>query len=133
MFHPDPIVDPIVFAHAVWSRSTPPSPVPEFAAKTAAPGDDDATGGGGCSGYFCFINRAREAVGSTALVIPGTGWMSLPPKWYLPPPPLHPPPSMWKARECRLRYKYVVVCLEYVLGLGNHLILAYGIVQRECL
>ena len=56
--------------------------MPEFAAKTAAPGDDDATGGGGCSGYFCFINRAREAVGSTALVIPGTGWMSLPPKWY---------------------------------------------------
>ena len=91
-----------VFAHAVRSRSTPPSPVPEFAAKAAAPDNDDATGGGGCNGYFCFINRAREAVGSTALMIPGTGWMSLPPKWYLPPPSLPSGPDLWHF----LRSKY---------------------------
>jgi hypothetical protein len=35
-----------------------------------------------CDGYFCFINRAREAVGVTDMLLPGTGWMSLPPDWY---------------------------------------------------
>ena len=37
----------------------------------------------GCSGYFCMINRAREAVGSTLVQLPGNGLMgSFAPEWY---------------------------------------------------
>jgi hypothetical protein len=38
--------------------------------------------GAQCEGYFCFINRAREAVGVTNLPLHGTGWASLPPDFY---------------------------------------------------
>ena len=57
-----------------------------MAANTTADGSytmrwDAIFTGAECQGYYCFINRAREAVGATEMPLNGTGWMSLPPDW----------------------------------------------------